>query len=195
MSNSSFARLRRLKLGPQFAFLIALIFLASIVLGSLRLTYAMQQKAEMEVADRAELLIQTANAVRKYTSKRISPHLSERLEEEFISETVPAFSAREVFEYFRQQPKYESFVYKEATLNPSNPRDLADDFEGDLVEQFRQQPSLMELKGYRSSQPMDDLSAAGGQPIEDSLSAEAAGGMKQLMNGDEKWFYIARPLA
>lgn len=192
MSNSSFSRLRRLKLGPQFAFLIALIFLAGIILGSLRLTYAIQEKAEMEVADRAEILIQTANAVRKYTSTRVNPHLAEQLEieEEFISETVPAFSAREVFEYFRQQPKYENFLYKEATLNPSNPRDLADNFEEMLVDQFRQQPSLMELKGYRSYEQMvDDL------PIEDNLSAEADLGLKLKMHGDEKWFYIARPLA
>ena len=68
---------------------------------------------------------------------------------EFVPETVPAYSAREVFEQFRTSPEYADFLYKEATLNPSNPRDQADPFESALVEQFRQDNTLSNLTGYR----------------------------------------------
>jgi methyl-accepting chemotaxis protein len=67
---------------------------------------------------------------------------------EFIPQSVPAFSAREVFETLRSNEAYQNYLYKEATLNPTNPRDLANEFEAALVEQFRAQPELTQLTGY-----------------------------------------------
>lgn len=143
---------RKLRLGTQFTLLLTLIFLGGIILSGITLSEAMQQKAEGEVATKAEILTQTMNAVRRYTSDRVAPLLQSQLETspEFISETVPAYSAREVFENFRAQPEYRSFFYKEATLNPTNLKDKADEFEASLVEQFRAQPDLGQLSGYRN---------------------------------------------
>ncbi|MGI8961689.1 MAG: c-type heme family protein [Bryobacteraceae bacterium] len=48
---------------------------------------------------------------------------------------MPAYSAVEVFNYLHQRnPEY---AYKEATLNPTNPRDRAADWEADVVNTFR----------------------------------------------------------
>jgi signal transduction histidine kinase/CheY-like chemotaxis protein len=63
---------------------------------------------------------------------------------------VPAFSARTVFDQFRDRPEYSSFFYKEATPNPTNPKDLADAFETELFQQFQHQPDLTTLSGYRT---------------------------------------------
>ena len=92
------------------------------------------------------------NAVRHYTSNQVNPLLADDLETEdiFISQSVPAFSAREVFEAFRANEEFSSFFYKEATLNPTNARDQADDFETDLVNQFRSDARLSELSGFRT---------------------------------------------
>ena len=143
---------RKLKLGTQFTLLLTLIFVGGSILSGITLSSAMQRKAEDEVATKAELLTQTMNAVRSYTSDRVAPLLQEQLvtSPEFISETVPAYSAIEVFENFRKQPEYADFFYKEATLNPTNPRDKADAFEANLVERFRAQPELAKLTGYRN---------------------------------------------
>ncbi len=48
---------------------------------------------------------------------------------------VPAFSATEVLTELRQ--KYPNYVYKEALLNPTNPRNRAVEWEADIVNQFR----------------------------------------------------------
>ena len=143
---------RKLKLGTQFTLVLTLIFIGGIILSGLTLSKAMQYKAEDEIATHAEILTQTMNAVRKYTSDRIAPLLKDRLETTptFISEVVPAFSAWKVFENFRHQPEYRNFFYKEATLNPTNLKDKADPFETDLVAQFRKQPHLDRLSGYRN---------------------------------------------
>lgn len=144
--------LRKLKLGTQFTLLLTLIFLGGIVLSGITLSQAMQRKAEDEISTKAEILTQTMNAVRSYTSDRVAPLLQKQLETspKFISETVPAYSALEVFQNFRNQPEYRHYIYREATLNPTNPRDKADEFEAKLVEQFRQQPDLTKLSGYRN---------------------------------------------
>lgn len=114
----------------------------------------MQHKAEKDVSTKAEILTQTMNSVRSYTSNHVKPLLDSRLgtESQFIREVVPAFSAREVFENFRDRPEYHSFFYNEATLNPTNVRDRADEFETKIVEQFRRQSKLNQVSGYRTTQ-------------------------------------------
>lgn len=144
--------LRKLRLGTQFTLLLTLIFLGGIILSGITLSQAMYHKAEDEVSTKAEILTQTMNAVRSYTSERIAPLLQQQLatSPKFISETVPAYSALEVFKNFRSQPEHQNYIYREATLNPTNPRDKADEFEANLVQQFRDSPTLQKLSGYRN---------------------------------------------
>jgi len=59
----------------------------------------------------------------------------ELLDTEFHPQSVPAFAATEIFSYLRE--KFPDYFYKEATLNPTNPRDRATDWESDVVNQFR----------------------------------------------------------
>ena len=46
---------------------------------------------------------------------------------------------------------YPDYAYKEATLNPTNPRDRATDWEADVVNTFRNDPSLKTFSGERST--------------------------------------------
>jgi protein-histidine pros-kinase len=67
----------------------------------------------------------------------------------FIPETVPAFAATETFG--RLHKKFPEYSYKEATLNPTNPRDRAVDWEADVVNYFRENPGKKELVGERDT--------------------------------------------
>ena len=73
----------------------------------------------------------------------------ELLDSEFHPQSVPAFAATEIFTYLRG--KYPEYFYKEATLNPTNPRDRAADWEADIVNQFRSNPALPEFIGTRET--------------------------------------------
>ena len=139
------------KISTKFNLFIILIFIMGILLSGATFWTVLQQRAEAEVSSKALVLMETMNGVRNYTQDRINPLLKERLEteSEFTPEAIPAFSAREVFEYFRKNPGYESFIFKDAALNPTNLRDLADDFESKLVKEFRNQTSLQEKNGWR----------------------------------------------
>ena len=73
----------------------------------------------------------------------------ELLDNEFHPQSVPAFAATEIFNYLRE--KYPDYFYKEATLNPTNPRDRATDWETDVVNQFRGNPKLTEFRKERDT--------------------------------------------
>jgi hypothetical protein len=73
----------------------------------------------------------------------------ELVDNEFHPQSVPAFAATEIFAYLRE--KFPDYFYKEATLNPTNPRDRATDWESDVVNQFRGSPTQAEFIGARES--------------------------------------------
>src|SRR5580692_8588242 len=73
----------------------------------------------------------------------------ELLDTEFHPQSVPAFAATEIFGYLRE--KFPNYFYKEATLNPTNPRDRATDWETDIVNQFRGDEKQVEFLGSRDT--------------------------------------------
>jgi hypothetical protein len=73
----------------------------------------------------------------------------ELIDNQFHPQSVPAFAATEIFGYLRE--KFPDYFYKEATLNPTNPRDHATDWESDVVNQFRGNPAQAEFISTRES--------------------------------------------
>lgn len=68
---------------------------------------------------------------------------------DFPPQSVPAFAATEIFGYLRE--KFPDYFYKEATLNPTNPRDRATDWESDVVNHFRSGQAQTEFIGARET--------------------------------------------
>lgn len=145
------ARFRNAKIITKFNLLLALAFLIGTLLSGATLWRALEYRAETEVASKAAILMEVMNSIRNYTQDRVNPLLKARLETGtvFIPEAIPTFPVREVFEYFRSDPDYENFFYKDAAPNPTNLRDQADDFETKLVEEFRRQ-LVQEKSGWRN---------------------------------------------
>ncbi len=133
----------------KFNLVLIVVFLAGFAAAGVLSRQLLQANARDEVLRNARLLMDTALAVRAYTVDQIKPHLDPRLEEVFLPQTVPAFAATETLGHI--QKKYRDYAYKEATLNPTNPRDRATDWESDLVQQFRQNPETKELISERDS--------------------------------------------
>lgn len=109
----------------------------------------LQRNARDEVVRSANLMIQAARAIRTYTVEQVRPELQERQHEVFLPQTVPAYAATEVVGLLPDD--YRDFRYKEATLNPTNPRDRAADWEADLIHAFRRDPTLTTLSGERAA--------------------------------------------
>jgi hypothetical protein len=187
------------------------LFLLPILLAGLGATsYVVWRQistdAEQEALDKARVMLETATAMRTYTTKQIAPVLDRdqsRLEEadksldrilntqipnamkkaiaqmasfrdqqavqgagqvivekarqeqrqapehEFLPQSIPFFAATEAFNYFRHQ--YPDYAYKEAALNPTNPRDRTSDWEMDVVDMFRNDASRKDFAGQRET--------------------------------------------
>ena len=116
-----------------------LVFIALFLLGIGASGYIswelLRRNAREEIAENARQMMSVAIAVRSYTNKQIKPLLKTQMIYSFLPQSVPAFSATEVLTELRQ--KYPNYVYKEALLNPTNPRNRAVEWEADIVNQFR----------------------------------------------------------
>jgi len=131
----------------KFNLVLITVFLVGFAAASMMSRQLLQENARDEVIRNARLLMDTAIAVRSYTVEQIKPQLDPQLAEVFLPQTVPAYAATETLAHV--QKKYPDYSYKEATLNPTNPRDRATDWEADLVQQFRQTADAKELISER----------------------------------------------
>lgn len=111
----------------------------------------LQQTAHDQVVQQARLMMGSAGAVRTYTSKQVGPLLQEHQAriDTFLAQTVPAYAATEAFNYLHTD--YPDYTYKEATLNPTNLRDRAVDWEADVIQLFRTHPEQKEFSGERDT--------------------------------------------
>lgn len=152
-----------MRLLVKFSVIFALVFGVGVaIIGGL--TYKMlQDGARAQVLAQAQLMMQAMSSVRKYTSVQLLPLLEpeESRTHTFLPQTVPGYAATENFGYLRTQ--FPDYSYKEATLNPTNPRDRAVAWEADIIMAFRNQPSLHHLNGERDSATGPSLFFA--QPI------------------------------
>jgi len=133
----------------KFNLVLLGVFVLGFILSGIVSWNLLQRNAREEVVRNAELLMETALAVRGYTVAQVKPHLAAKLAEVFLPQTVPAYAATETLNQVRK--KYPDYSYKEATLNPTNPRDRAVDWETDLVYAFRSRADLKELSGERAT--------------------------------------------
>lgn len=138
-----------MKLLLKFNLIFLLVFLLGLAGSSLIARGMLQKAAQEEVADRARLLMEKANAVSSYTANQIRPLLETQMKYAFLPQSVPAFSSAEVL--IALQKSYPEYSFKSAMLNPTNPRDRAVAWEEDVITQFRNAPDLKEFIGQRET--------------------------------------------
>jgi protein-histidine pros-kinase len=138
-----------MKLIWKFNLVLLGIFLLGFAIAGYVSYRALQANAREEIVQNARLMMEAALASRTYTSTQVKPLLETQLKYEFLPQTVPAYAATEVFNEMRK--RHPDYGYKEATLNPTNPRERASDWEADIVNVFRQSASNKELIGERDT--------------------------------------------
>jgi HAMP domain-containing protein len=135
-----------MKLSTRFNLVLLTFFLLSAMITAGLSYWLLMESARQEVVRSAQLLMESALAVRGYTVDKIKPHMDPMLIQQFLPQTVPAFAATETINRLRKN--YPDYTYKEAVLNPTNPRDLVSDWERRAVESFRDDATLKETSGY-----------------------------------------------
>lgn len=111
---------------------------------------AAQKNVLQEIENEIAMIRGNALAVRHYTSTGITPLLADSNDILFIPNSVPSFSAQTVFARF--QESFPDYSYKEAALNPTNPEDLANDWETGLINLLRANQNLDRVVSIRETE-------------------------------------------
>ena len=138
-----------MKLIWKFNLVLLGIFVLGFIIAGFLSYRALQANAREEILQNARLMMESALSSRTYTVNQVKPLLETHMKYEFLPQTVPAYAATEQFNELRK--KHPDYSYKEATLNPTNPRNRASDWEADIVNIFRNTPARTEVIGERDT--------------------------------------------
>jgi protein-histidine pros-kinase len=139
-----------MKLLAKFNLILIVLFGTALFLVSHFARQFLISNARQQVLAQAQLMVESARAVREYTNQELKPLLSKVPDHpDFIAQTVPAYSATTTFNHVRKS--YPDYSYKEAALNPTNPKDRAVDWETDIINYFRNYADSKELVGERDT--------------------------------------------
>lgn len=128
---------------------LAVIFVLGAWAASVACHVVLQANARREILAQAGLMMDSASAIRDYTEGEILPLLQNQLQSKFLPQSVPFYAATQNFlQLHRDHPQYS---YKEATLNPTNLRDRAMDWEADIIQRFRNDANMREFVGERDT--------------------------------------------
>jgi protein-histidine pros-kinase len=133
----------------KFNLVLAVVFGLGLAVSGVLCRRILEANARDEVVRSADLMMGAALAVRTYTNREVTPQLELQLMRTFLPQSLPAFAATETFNALREQ--HPEYSYKEAVLNPTNPRNKALDWEADIISEFRNEPQLKDFRGSRET--------------------------------------------
>ena len=139
----------KISIATKFNLVFICIFATGFVASGLIANALLKDSAREETLQNARFLLESALSVRTYTSKQIAPLLIADMENQFHPQSVPSYAATENLNTLLKS--YAQFTYKEATLNPTNLRDKASDWEADVVQKLRSDPNMKEFVGERDT--------------------------------------------
>jgi methyl-accepting chemotaxis protein len=143
--------------------MLILLFGSGLLLVSQLSRSFLEKNAREQTLQQAKLMIASARSTRDYTEQELDPLLETTPESavRFLPQTIPFYAATVTFNNLRKD--YPDYTYKEAALNPTNPRDRADQWEADIIDYFRNHPDQKQLVGERQTATGTSISLS--QPI------------------------------
>lgn len=144
-----------MKLLTKFNLILVVLFgICGLIIAQVSYSFLISN-ARREVMQEAQLMMASARAVRDYTASDLGPLLQQMLQQtpqhqtRFLAETVPDFAAITIFERMKQ--KYPEYSYREAGLNPTNPKHHAEDWEADVIGYLREHRNQSQVTGERQT--------------------------------------------
>ena len=139
------------KLLTKFNLVLVVVFGLGIYLISHFAYNFLMDDAEQQVLQQAQLMAASATATKDYTDEEVSPVLEKtpQHDADFLPQTIPFYAANTTFK--RLRVSYSDYVMREAALNPTNLDDRATEWEVDMINYFRNNPSQTQHVGQRDT--------------------------------------------
>jgi protein-histidine pros-kinase len=129
-----------MRLQLKFNLILAACFVLGLALAAYPFYLSSRNQAIDQLTSQIAVLRAEAMSIRYYTQTEVQPLLAEQSELQFLPQTVPAYSAHTAFRNFHE--RFPQFFYKEASLNPTNPSDLAANWEVDIIQYLKSNPGI-----------------------------------------------------
>ena len=160
--------IRNLEPKRRFGLLLILIYIISLPVISTITYFVLRQNAINHAYQASRLYIAAIDAVKQYVEDELRPVLRKELPHKFILEGMSrsyaaGSAARRILQGF---PDY---IFKNASLNPMNLKNNADEFERGIINDFRTKKDIKEWKGFISKEGYDYyVIARAGTPLKES---------------------------
>jgi HAMP domain-containing protein len=140
-----------LRLLAKFNIMLILLFGIGLFLISEISHRFLLENARQQTLQQAQLMVASARSTREYTERELDPLLERTPDhtQRFLPQTIPFYAATVTFERLRGE--FPDYTYKEAALNPTNPRDRASDWESDIINDFKNHPEMKQTIGERAT--------------------------------------------
>ncbi|MEJ2254629.1 MAG: DUF3365 domain-containing protein [Nitrospirota bacterium] len=160
--------LKELSPKRKFALMLVAVYAVSLPIVSGGAYVILKRNAVRDAYNMGRVHLSTIGAIKYYVAHDLRPVLYEEIPGRFILQGMSrSYVAGEIARRIhREDPDY---VYKNASLNPRNPQDAADDFEVKIINTFIKDRKLREWKGFRTRQDGEYyVIARPGEPFEES---------------------------
>lgn len=105
--------------------------------------------AREHVLSEAALMSAQADAISQYTVEEVAPLIAGQFSRRFLPQSIPAWAAQTNFRLV--QKTMPDYSYRTVMLNPTNPDDLANDWQSDMIGAMRAKADLREIVAERDS--------------------------------------------
>lgn len=161
-------RLKSLTHKRRFSLLLILIYIISLPIIS-TITYFILRQNEINHAYQASrLYIAAIEAAKQYVKEELRPVLRKELPDKFILEGMSrSYVAGSIAR--RIQEGFPDYIFKNASINPMNLENTADEVERKIINDFRTKKDIKEWKGFISKDDYDYyVIARAGTPVEEN---------------------------
>lgn len=138
-----------MELQKRFNLVVGIVFLSGLLIAGYISYRTEQENSRKAIIQNAELMMEAALATRGYTIDEVRPLLKLDPQGTFLPQTVPSYAAHQTFA--RLNAKFPNYTYREATLNPTNPRDRATAWEVEILQRFREASGVTTITGQRQT--------------------------------------------
>ncbi|HEY2133158.1 MAG TPA: DUF3365 domain-containing protein [Acetobacteraceae bacterium] len=138
-----------MNLKTKFNLVMAIAFIVGVGLAGTLSYRLVQDNARREVLEQAGLMVGEAGAISEYTDHEIAPLLGPDLHRGFLPQSIPFWAAKTNFRTVQKQ--FPDYSFDQLALNPTNPADRPVDWQADIINAFRRDPSRTELVTQRDT--------------------------------------------
>jgi signal transduction histidine kinase len=131
----------------RFSILIILIYIISLPIISVITYYILKQNAINNAYNTASLYLRTYESTRHYVAEELRPVLQKELPGRFLVQGMSrSYVARSISR--RVLKELPGHRFKNASLNPRNPINRADELETRIINEFRDKTEITEWRGF-----------------------------------------------